>query len=275
MYQKAMFSTVVPVGKFLQLTDPSDGAGTELSGFRLCQTYPVDRDRVDDLCQMLYQRVLEQLRTGSLGHINIRLMKYVQDLSNPNGRINSDERSFIVVTRETIRHTRATAFIRFHRYDEHLYVGIDAYVLGGVRWGAFIQKCLITLFVFSLFTFFPVLVQLLNSSRIYSGFGAAFDPSGFSGLLFLVFLLLFWWETIRRMIQNKGNVLFSLRQAFRNSSDFGTFNSDDILMFLKPTLQTAVLAIREVFQEEGLPVKSLDDFAQTINSNQTFTGPGA
>ncbi len=275
MYQKTIFSKVVPVGNFFQLTDPSDGVGTELPGFRLHHTYPVDRDRVDEICQKLYQHVFEQIRTGSLGNVSSRLIKYVQDLSNPNGRINSDERTYIVVTRDTIRHIRATAFIRFHSYDEHLYVGIDAYVLGGVRWRAFIQKCLMTLVCFSLLVLFPVLTQISNANQSYSVLGASFHLSGFFGLLFLIFILFFWWDTIRRMIQNKGNILLSLRQAFNNSSNFGTFNLDDVLMVLKPTLNTAVLAIREVLEEEGLPVKSLDDFAQTINLNQTFTGPGA
>lgn len=275
MYQQDIVSKVVPIGKIFQLTDPSDGAGTELREFRLYQTYQVDRSRVDEICQKLYKRVFEKVNTGSLGDAKPRLIKYVQDFSDPSGRTNADERTYIVVTRDTLRNTRATAFMRFHSYGEHLYLGIDAYALGGVRWGAVIRKCFVTIVSFILFNLFQGFVQSLTSSaysRNYSSSGTSSDPSGFFWLLFLVFILFFWWEAFRRIIQNKGEILFSLRQAFRSFSDFGTFNIDDVLMFLKPTLHTAVLAVRDVLKEEGLPVKSLDDFAQNINVNQTFTG---
>lgn len=266
MNQQDMVAKVIPVGKVFQLTDPSDGAGTELQEFRLYQTYQVERSRVHPICQKLYKRVFEQITTGSLGDAKPRLIKYVQQFDGSSGRTITDQRTYIVVTRDTLRNTRATAFMRFHAYGEHLYLGIDAYALGGVKWGALIRKCFTTIALFVVFT--------LLLGFVYSSSGAVYDPNVFVWLIFifLAFIFFFWWETVRRIIQNKGNILLSLRQAFRSFSDFGTFNVDDVLMFLKPTLHTAVLAVRDVLKEEGLPVETLDAFAQNINVNQTFTG---
>ena len=57
-----------------------------------------------------------------------------------------------------------------------------------------------------------------------------------------------------------------------NEVNFGTFDIDDSMMFLKPTLHTAIWAIRDILNEEELPIQTLDEFMQNININQTFTG---
>jgi hypothetical protein len=72
-----------------------------------------------------------------------------------------------------------------------------------------------------------------------------------------------------------GDLRTSLRLEFNKSLDLGSFNLDDVVMFVKSTLHATVTSIRETFEKEGLPVESLDAFVQSINVNninQNFTG---
>lgn len=263
-----MFSTSkVSLGRFPKLTDPSDGAGIELPGFKLYHSYRVGKDRVNSLCNKLYEHVFSQITAGSLGEARARLIKYV-DSDGEQTRIEGDyryERTYIVISRDTPRSTRATAFIRFHSFGDHLYLGLDSYALGGVRWSTVIKRIFVTIVLYILCN---RLVNTVRSATAFGAFGSSgqSDPSFFLWLIFFAFLTYFWWELIRRLLQNEGKPIFSLRQAFVKPADSGTFNSDDVVMFLKPTLHTAVLAVREVLADENLPVETLDDFAKNINN---------
>ncbi|MFE1747970.1 hypothetical protein [Coleofasciculus sp. H7-2] len=255
-------SKVVQIGtdKLFQLTDPTDGAGTELPRFSLYQVYPVERSKAEVICQRLYKQVFEKINTGSLGDSKALLIKYVEM---------NDERIYIVVTRETPRNTHATIFMRFHGYGDHLYVGIDAYVLGRIKWSAVLWRLFICLAGLIL-----LLLATAISRSFVSSYGVSYsrtpDMSGW-WLAFGIFFVGCWWEVIKRAIQNpKTPLSVAFRQVFQGSLNLGSFNIDDVMMFLKSTLSVGVIAVRDIFKDEGLPVEILDAFVQNINVSNVF-----
>ncbi|MEH2049724.1 hypothetical protein, partial [Nostoc sp.] len=96
---------------------------------------------------------------------------------------------------------------------------------------------------------------------------------GINQLLFLLYLCLiaFAWAGLIQRILEVGDIKTALRLEFNKALDLGSFNLDDVAMFIKSTLHTTVTSIRDVLKQEGLPVETLDAFVQNIN-NQTFTG---
>jgi hypothetical protein len=262
-YLKDKIHKVIPIGNLFQLRDPSDGAGLlELEGFRLYQSYQVQGNRLDTICQKLYQKVLSEVSGGNLGDAKLYLNKYVQEFQNRNSLSPlKDERLYIVITRRTPKNTQTTVFIRFHGYGSHLYLGVDTYFLGGIRWKSFLKKCFTTVISFIIF------VVLL-------GLGGVQDLNQFLWFIIISYITFTWWDLIRRIFQAKEiYIVFALRQVFMNNEvNFGTFDIDDSMMFLKPTLHTAIWAIRDILNEEELPIQTLDEFMQNININQTFTG---
>ena len=72
-----------------------------------------------------------------------------------------------------------------------------------------------------------------------------------------------WWKLVWRMIYER-KIGLAFLQEFPSIGG-GPFDHDDVFMFAKSTVHLAVNAIHEVFEEEDLPLKSLDDFRDNIN----------
>jgi hypothetical protein len=226
---------VVNVGGFFNLNQPSDGSGIELSYYCLYQTYRIERAQVERICNKLYEAVFTEIDKGRLADARVRLTGYRENIRN-------EQRTYIVVTRETICKTRTTIYMRFLSYGDNLYVGIDTYVLGKVNWGALLFRIIFS----SLFVVIPILLPLL----------------------------FFLWQKLVRRIRIEENIILALRQEFPGSLRNGPFDLDDVLMFVKSTLHTAVDSVRQVFEEEGIPLESLDEFARNINNNINISTQG-
>ncbi len=256
-----------------EIADPTDGAGTELPAFRLYQTYQVGKDKANRISQKLYERVFQQVNAGSLASAKPRFVKYVDNFSN-NIKAYGEERKYIVITLDTFRNTRATIFMRFLSYGDYLYLGVDAYVLGKVKWRLVIRKFLISAILFILLG----LIKSITYNQYIRDHDNLPDFTGVFWWFYIIFILFFWWELIKRISQNlkiqinQGSLMFALRQAFQGSLNLGSFNVDDVMAFLKSTLHTGVMAVRDVLKEEGLPVETLDAFIQNINVNNNFDG---
>ncbi|MGI0493221.1 hypothetical protein ACN4EG_15670 [Alkalinema pantanalense CENA528] len=272
-YQTLHISKTISIGTNLfQLSDPTDDAGTELPNFSLYQIYPVKRSKVEAISHKLYSRVFEKINGGSLEDAKVSLTKY-EYVALENHAVCKDERVYIVVTREA-RHdsARATVFMRFHSYGDHLYVGINAYMLGRVKWSAILWRLLICL---SVLTLLPLILHFFTIFSSFSGNSSSSEFHSFTDLLWWVIfpclLVSCWWGVIKRMVQDpKKPVSIAFRQAFQGSLHVGSFGADDIMMFLKSTLNIGVMAVRDVFKEEGLPIETLDVFVQSINVNNVF-----
>lgn len=250
----------VGVGSF---KDPANSAGLYIASSSLYQTYRVDRNRVKPICETLYQHLIEQVGTQNLGDARFRIVTYREDsmgFSQVNTKeYDNQERTYILITRDTLRSTRATILVRFLTYGGNIYVGVDTYILGQLNLCAFARKLVLTVII-PWFAIAPL----------------SFIP-GINQLLFFVYLCLIafsWGGLIQRVLQ-VGDIKTALRLEFNKSLDLGSFNLDDVVMFIKSTLHTTVTSIRDVFEQEGLPIETLDAFVQNINVsnvNQTFTG---
>lgn len=243
--------------------DPANSSGLYISAFSLYQTYRVDRSRVKQICESLYEHLIEQISRRNLGDARFRVVTYREDSMEFSqisaNEYDNEERTYVLITRNTLRSTRATILVRFLTYGDNLYVGVDTYVLGKLNLFAFILKIFLT-----------IVIPWLAIAPL------SFFP-GLNVLLWLLYLCLiaFSWRGLIQRIQQVGDLRTSLRLEFNKSLDLGSFNLDDVVMFVKSTLHATVTSIRETFEREGLPVESLYAFVQSINVNninQNFTG---
>ncbi|MBH8572423.1 hypothetical protein I8752_05115 [Nostocaceae cyanobacterium CENA369] len=263
-----MTGRIVEQGKIVDVgvssfKDPANSAGLYIASSSLYQTYRVDRNRVKQICERLYQHLIEKVSNQNLGDARFRIVTYREDstgFSQVSAKeYDNQERTYILITRDTLRSTRATILVRFLTYGENLYVGVGTYVLGKLNLCAFIRKIILTLiipwFAIAPLSFFPGINQLLF-------------------LLYLCLIAFSWAGLVQRIIE-VGDIKTALRLEFNKALDLGSFNLDDVVMFLKSTLHTTVTSIRDVLKQEGLPVETLDAFVQNINNNinQNFTGP--
>jgi hypothetical protein len=229
-------NTAIPIvqlgWKWFKIASPSDGVGIRLPAFDLNQTYAVNRDRLHDLCKLLYQKVYESVSNGKLQDAKVRLIKY-----SKSSLLQADTRPYLVITRDTIHGNRTTVFMRFHEFGDNLYVGLDVYSLGGVKWLTFLLRVGATLALLpSMLLVIPILP-----------------------------IVALWWKIFWRFKYER-KLWLAIRQEHPGRIGFGPFDSDDVIMFSKCTVHLAVTTVRDVFKESGLPVDSLDEFILSINN---------
>lgn len=228
--------------KRFKIGSPEDGVGLRLNRFNLHQTYSVESSKIELVCDKLYERVYQSVKGGTLGDAKARFLRF---------RKKEDSRTYILVVRETIHGNRTTAFIRFFGYGDNLYLGFDVYTLGDLEWWGLRG----------------VLARVILTAILLMGFLTIFP-------LFIIVII--WWKLIWRTFY-EGNLGLAFRQEFPGAIGGGPFDYDDVIMFAKSAAHLSVTKIRDVFEEEGLPVDSLDLFIQNIN-NSSFsidTGGGS
>lgn len=257
--------------------DPAEAIGVNLPGFSLYHLYSdIEADKAKDICQEVYSRVLAALKTQTPEHAKSVKIKYAdyqhKDEEGP--------RDYIVVTRETPRGTRATILVRCLSYGNNVYLGIDSYLLGSLDKIALLRRVLYSLvpFAFLLCPLLFVIPSILVSAMAgpfaqQSSLTDSLQPIGICAVPILIFALFFWTDVIRGLSQH-GNLVLALRESFNNIPDTETFNLDDVFMFLKSVLPIILFSVRDVFQENGLDIKTLDNFISTVNNinniSQTF-----
>jgi hypothetical protein len=275
---------------FFDRQDPTEGIGELIIPFSFSSIYDeVDKDsKLSEICAELYDKVLAKLKSGDLGKdVQVDVIDYKD--AKQGGK--ESPRKYLAITRETNRKTRITILARFLPYGNKLYVGVDSFVLGNTNWLKIIGTIALTLlpFICYLFTFLPAIIQNMVSS-LTNPFGGGGQSSDFGQTFllilqytcccvfpWLIFAVMFFWLNTVRNFRHEGNLLLGLRQSFNQILNIRSFNIDDILMTLKSVLPLILSSIREVFEKHDLPVKSLDEFAasiQTINNIQNVYGSG-
>ncbi|MFK8185251.1 MAG: FHA domain-containing protein [Phormidesmis sp.] len=225
---------------------PADGVGLKIRAFDLQHTYRLDQkeNNIDSICEKLYVRVYQAVSEGRLGDSKVRPVIYAKDTAKA-----PDRRRYILITRDTVHGNRSTVFVRFIEFGENLYVGLDVYTLGDVSWFKVLKKGAIT--------------------------AALFFLSPLTLFLSLFSIPIIWWKLFWRISYEK-NVMLAIRQEFPGTIGGGPFDYDDVFMFSKSTVSLIVKTVRNVFEEEKLPLESLDAFIQQINNvTQINTEGGA
>jgi hypothetical protein len=153
--------------RWFKIGSPDDGVGIRLSQFDLHQTYSIDREKLDRICQKLYDRVYQSVTGGTLREGKVRSLMFRKSTL-----LHDDSRRYVLVTRDTVHGNRTTVFVRFLGYGDNLYLGLDVYSLGGFNWIRFLLKVLLTGVLFPLF---PILWWKLIWRITYERkFGLAF-----------------------------------------------------------------------------------------------------
>lgn len=269
--------------------DPTEGIGEIIIPFSFSSIYDdVDKDsKLSEICAELYEKVLAKLKSGDLGKdIQFEILDYKD--AKQGGK--ESARRYLAITRETNRKTRITILARFLPYGNKLYVGVDSFVLGNANWLKVIGMINLTLspFVCYFFTFIPAIIQSMVASLNPFGNGSQGGGIGQTFMLmflytcgcifpWLIFAIMFLWLNTIRNFRHEGNLLLGLRQSFNQILNSRSFNIDDVLMTLKSVLPLILSSVREVFEKHNLSVKSLDEFAatiQTINNIQNVYGMG-
>ena len=275
---------------FFDRQDPTEGIGELIIPFSFSSIYDeVNTDnKLSEICTELYDKVLEKLNSGDLGKdIHVNVIEYKD--ANQGGK--ESPRKYLAITRETRRKTRITIFARFLPYGNKLYVGVDSFVLGNINWLKVVGAVIATLLPFVCYplTFLPAAIRSMAASlNPFGGGGYQSDSFGQTFLLilqytcccifpWLILAVMFLWLNTIRNFRHEGNLLLGLRQGFNQILNTRSFNIDDILMTLKSVLPLVLGSVREVFERHNLPVKSLDEFAatiQNINNIQNVYGSG-
>lgn len=262
---------------FFDRQDPTEGIGQLIIPFSFSNIYDdVDKDsKIGEICDELYEKVLAKLNSGELGK-DMRFEIY--DYKDARQGDKESARRYLVITRETKRKTRITILARFLRYGNKLYVGVDSFILGDTNWLQIIGFTALTILPFScyIFTLVPAVIQNILASL--DPFGNSSSGSAGSIFLFalqytfccilpwLIFTVVSLWLNSIRNFRHEGDLLLALRQSFNQILNSRSFNTDDILMTLKSVLPLILSSIREVFQKHNIPVKSLDEFAATVQT---------
>jgi len=274
---------------FFDRQDPTEGIGELIIPFSFSSIYDeVDKDsKLSEICVELYEKVLEKLRSGDLGKdIQFEIFDYKD--AKQSGK--ESARRYLTITRETNRKTKITILARFLPYGNKLYVGVDSFVLGNTNWLKFIGTIALTLlpFICYIFTIMPTIIENMVANFNPFGGGSQNGSIGQTFMLILqytcccifpwiIFAVGFLWLNTIRNFRHEGNLLLGLRQSFNQILNSRSFNIDDVLMTLKSVLPLILGSVIEVFEKHGLPVKSLDEFAatiQTINNIQNVYGSG-
>jgi len=273
---------------FFDRQDPTEGIGELIIPFSFSSVYDnVDSNKLLEICAELYEKVQTRLRSGDLGR---DIQFEVFDYKDARQGDKEKARRYLRITRETTRKTRITILARFLPYGNKLYVSVDSFVLGNTNWLKIVRNIALTLSPFScyLFTVLPGIIQGISNSLAPFGSRNSGDWVGQTMLLilqytcccvfpWLVFAIAFLWLDTIRNFRHEGNLVLGLRQSFNQILNTRSFNIDDVLMTLKSVLPLILGSIREVFERHNIPVKSLDDFAttiQTINNIQNVYGTG-
>ena len=267
---------------FFDRADPVDGLGMPLLPFSLYQVYEVgDEKRIEEICKELYQRVIERLQRGDLGEdIGWEIVDY-QDAKQ---RDKEPPRRYIVVCRETKRGSRITVLARFLSYGRNLYLGVDSFVLGSLNVWSVVWRMVVTLLPLSGIATQMImsLVPLVFARRI-GDMGLIFSHTVL-GLVanslcclfpWLAVMLPLLWAGVIRNYRQDHNLLLALRQSYNRAISGHSFNVDDILMTLKSILPLILYSAKDVFEESGLSVQSLDRFVEnvmTVNNIQYVYG---
>jgi hypothetical protein len=250
---------------FFDRKDPAVCLGLELQPIALHNVYTVeDRSVLPRVRAELYDRLLDKLRSGSLDEIDHLLVAY-QD-----GRLIGREpaREYIVITFETQRRTLITVLARFHVRGDHLYVGVDAYVLGATHWWAIVRRAVFSGVGLGI----GAVAQGGALSALSNGDVGVLQLAVAVGGLALVSVLP--WVRVIRIFYYERRLELALRQAYPRPVSVRSFNLDDVFVTLKSVLPTILYAARDVFEHNGMPVRTLDESIANINNVQTINNFG-
>lgn len=256
---------------FLDLKDPTEFLGIELSGYTIALSFPfpLGYKNVPKIRQDLYNRIRSKLEEQSIYYSKYAVISYRDSKYADRGE---EARNYLEIKKNTTRKTTLTTIFRFLENGSNLYIASDSYILGSLNVRALIIKILLFLFVLQVPAFFGNISATLYWLPILSFLGGILNL--FTLLLYLLIILWFWGDVIRGTLLGYG-FYYSLRHQFKGALVNASFDTDDCLMFLKSLLPLILDSLHEVLEENNMLDESVDsilrDLAENIKSQKTST----
>jgi len=226
--------------RFLDITDPAEFLGFGLSNFDISISYPVPteiRERLGSIQQEFYTEISRKIQEEKLGNTKCKVLDY-QDSKV----VYENPRRYLKIEYSTARKTQVTSLVRCLISGDNLYIGLDSYVLGGLKISSLVIQSVISF------------LALFLSLRLLPLFP-------------LVAIYLFFnWIDVYRATRQKPGLLYGLRCKFNKSLDLGSFNVDDTLMFLKSASPIVTSTIEEVFKRNGIPSTKITELLKGIDA---------
>lgn len=252
------------------IKDPVEFAGFHLLDFSRAHIYEVVEQPAPAICDELYSQVLNKLAQGAIGEVESQVIDYWDSKHRKREAV----RKYIVIKSNTIRGTNLTIFLRFLPVGKQIYLGIDSYALGKLTWRSWLA--VLIRFIFSSVVFFFGLTNL--SWSISTVFLIESEQSvlimSLAWLLSIFVLAYSPWHHVLRAFWQHWRPFLALRQNLFLSFNTHSFNEDDLLIFFKGVLPLVLFSVKEVFNENDIPIQSLDQFAQEINQAVHFHSEG-
>ncbi len=254
-----------PINRFPRLFDkehPEELLGRWLSNCTISynQQLPEDnQEKIESIYRDLYFCTIQTVNSWIQSQERINEKTSLRYISYEDEKYQSDrERNYIIVRRITVRQTEIVSLCRFFKSNDGLYIGVDYYILGKLKWLTVIFHNLVLLF-------------LLQSSLIPIASVAAFN--GFLGFLSMIIFLFIpmlyaywiWGDVIKGMRQGE-NFLRALRQRFPKRISDNSFDIDDTSNFLKKLTPLITSSIKEALKKNGIETKEIIDYLDEISN---------
>lgn len=229
-------------------SDPLESAGTNLEQFGVSVSYPVEHGVHSVVLAELLATVCTRLRGNSIPGAALRLVDFKDAAAG-----SEPPRRYVVMEKETVRATHMSVFATFRSYGDFLYVSVDSFILPPLNLMRLLRAMALSFAVF------------VASMIFLTPFGA----------MFITVPALVWhFRDVVSSLRQGDTLHMALRRRYHTQNNFGTFNTDDMLVHFKSTLTLAIDGIAEVFEANGIPVDVLNQAKQTINQTTVLNNSG-
>jgi hypothetical protein len=270
---------------FFDRTDPFQNIGENIPNLSMYHLYSnIDQNKIPEIRTTIYNRIINKVTNSLPDKTSIELISFAdKKLEHIEG-----SRDYIIITNETPRKTRSTIAIRCLSYGGNLYLGVDSFALGSTNQRNFIARIYFSIIPLAILIgiFFCLILQqiataITQSVGPYMSRGPSALPSTALSLFItalcsipLIYILIMLWIDVIRGFYHHKDINRAIREVFNHFPSDESFNTDDILMFLKSILPIVVESIEEVFKENGINIEALEQFRSTIqnitNISETF-----
>lgn len=256
---------------FFDVHDPADLVGVRQSQFSISQIYELDQQRSEAICEELYLHVYEKLKDGAVGRISLQHLDYLDYQRQKE----EPARKYIVIERETNRGTKMNVLIRFLTIGNNLYVAVDSYVIGTLDIIGLVVRIILTVIPLGFVTFYLSMVAWISSISYRRDSSLSDASSIFCCLAPVLLFVIFLWVDVVRAYRQHGNLNLALRQNLNVIRESQSFDRDDVLMFFKSSLPLVIVSVKEVLENNKLPVVTLDNFVANVSEVvNIFSGGG-
>lgn len=276
---------------FIGKNSPAQYIGVNLSDFLISQNLFISRDGGNDITattetanilikarEKIYYDVIENL--NYLTSFNdreegVKTSYYFEEYGDASLNTNSipDRQRWIIrIIRITPRQTRISSLCRFYTNGVNLYIGIDSYFLGRIRWASVaIHSFLLLIFgVTFLLGLLPTLWAIWTIATNPLSI-LVLIPSILPIIISGLYLYFSWFPVVKALLDGE-SFINALKFRFHDRKFRNLFDKDDVLTYLKALLPFILERVKAVLESYGIKdpnvYKTLDEISERIKEQQ-------